>query len=54
MTNQKKRGRPATGRKRDKQVKFNLSEVEFNKLKEISAKENKTITALVIDNIINK
>ena len=50
MENKRPRGRPATGRLRDKQMNFMVTE-EKNKIKEYVKEHNTTITQLILDKI---
>lgn len=53
MENKRPRGRPATGRLRDKQIKFWVSEQEYIKIKEYIAKHDITLAQLVVNTIHN-
>ena len=51
MENKRPRGRPATGRLRNKQIKFWVSEQEYIKIKEYITKHDITLAQLVMDKI---
>lgn len=53
MENKRPRGRPATGRLRDKQIKFWVTEQEYIKIKEYISKHETTIAQLVVDKVHN-
>lgn len=48
MKNNRTRGRPATGRLRDKQISFMVTEAERNKIKEYIKEHNSYNTQLVL------
>ena len=51
MENKRTRGRPATGRLRDKQMSFMVTEEERNKIKDYVKEHNTTIAQLILDKI---
>lgn len=51
MENKRPRGRPASGRIRNKQVKFWVTEQEHIKIKEYITKHKTTITNLILEKI---
>lgn len=51
MENKRPRGRPATGRLRDKQMSFMVTEEERTKIKEYIKKHKTTITNLILERI---
>ena len=51
MENKRPRGRPATGRLRDKQMSFMVTEEERNKIKEYVKEHKTTITNLILERI---
>lgn len=53
MENKRPRGRPATGRLRDKQLKFWVTEQEYIKIKEYISKHETTLAQLVVDKVHN-
>lgn len=53
MENKRPRGRPATGRLRDKQIKFWVTEQEYIKIKEYIANHDTTLAQLVVDKVHN-
>lgn len=51
MENKRPRGRPATGRLRDKQMSFMVTEEERTKIKEYVKEHKTTITNLILERI---
>lgn len=51
MENKRPRGRPATGRIRDKQMSFMVTEEERTKIKEYVKEHKTTITNLILERI---
>ena len=51
MEHKRQRGRPATGRIRDKQMSFMVTEEERNKIKEYVKEHKTTITNLILERI---
>ena len=51
MENKRPRGRPATGRLRNKQMTFMVTEEERNKIKEYVKEHKTTITNLILERI---
>lgn len=51
MENKRPRGRPATGRIRDKQISFMVTEEERNKIKGYVKEHKTTITNLILERI---
>lgn len=51
MENKRPRGRPATGRLRDKQMSFMVTEDERTKIKEYVKQYKTTITNLILEKI---
>ena len=51
MENKRPRGRPATGRLRDKQISFMVTEEERIKIKEYVKEHKTTITNLILERI---
>lgn len=51
MENKRPRGRPATGRLRDKQISFMVTEEERTKIKEYVKEHKTTITNLILERI---
>lgn len=51
MENKRPRGRPATGRLRDKQMSFMVTEEERTQIKEYVKEHKTTITNLILERI---
>lgn len=51
MENKRPRGRPATGRVRNKQMTFKVTEQEYIKIKEYIYKHETTLAQLVVDKV---
>ena len=51
MENKRPRGRPATGRLRNKQIKLWVTEQEYIKIKEYISKHELTLAQLIMDKI---
>lgn len=51
MENKRPRGRPATGRVRNKQMTFKVTEQEYIKIKEYISKHETTLAQLVVDKV---
>ena len=54
MENKRPRGRPATGRVRNKQMTFKVTEKEYIEIKEYIANNNTTLANLVMDKVHNE
>ena len=53
MENKRPRGRPATGRVRNKQMTFKVTEQEYIKIKEYISNHDTTLAQLVVDKVHN-
>lgn len=51
MENKRPRGRPSTGRLRNKQIKFWVSEQEYIKIKEYVKEHETTISNVILEKI---